>query len=103
MKEKIINILEERLAKLNIDNVDISIEIPKNKENGDYSTNIALKLAKSLGKNPMELAKEITEDINSDIINQISIASPGFINFFVNHLMPVSALTSQLFSARVML
>ena len=44
MKEKLIELLTSQLNKMAIDNQEITIEIPKNKENGDFSTNIAMKL-----------------------------------------------------------
>ena len=46
MKELIQNVIKETLTKLNLTvDIDIIILEPKKKENGDYSTNIALKLA----------------------------------------------------------
>ena len=54
MKELIINVIKKALTKLGLDGEDkIEINIPKLKENGDYSTNIALKLVKDMNKNPM--------------------------------------------------
>ena len=60
------------------------VEIPNKKENGDYSTNIALTLTKKLHKSPMEIAQDIANNIDKqDIIENIKIASPGFINFYL--------------------
>ncbi|MCI6265557.1 MAG: arginine--tRNA ligase [Erysipelotrichaceae bacterium] len=68
----------------NIEENKIIVEIPNKKENGDYSTNIALTLTKQLHKPPMEIAKEIANNIEKkDIIEEIKIASPGFINFYL--------------------
>ena len=62
----------------------IIVEIPAKKENGDYSTNIALILTKQLRKSPLEIAQEIKENLDKkDIIEEIKIASPGFINFYL--------------------
>ncbi len=48
---------------------------------GDFATNIAMQLAKSLGKNPREIAEAIATELRSqDAINEVSIAGPGFIN-----------------------
>ena len=60
---------------------EIKIERPANREHGDWSTNVALKHAKSFGKSPLVLAHEIAEilDTNSGI-DSIDIAGPGFIN-----------------------
>ena len=51
LQEIIKNSLEKNNINISID--DIIIEIPKQKENGDYSTNIALVLKKQLKKSPM--------------------------------------------------
>ena len=60
---------------------DIIIENPNKKDNGDYSTNLALRLTKILHKNPLEIAQNITNKINSDLFTKIEIAKPCFINF----------------------
>ena len=85
MKELIINVIKKALTKLGLDCEDkIEINIPKLKENGDYSTNIALKLVKVMNKNPMEIAALIKENIDCEQINKIEVKNPGFINFFVD-------------------
>ena len=67
-----------------IPETNIVVEIPSKKENGDYSTNIALTLTKKLHKSPMDIAQEIKDNIDAnDIIEDIKIASPGFINFYL--------------------
>ncbi len=83
MKEKLIELLGNQLRKMAIENPTITIEIPKNKENGDFSTNIAMQLTKQLQKNPRDIASEIIQDINEPWIEKIDIAGPGFINFYV--------------------
>jgi len=53
---------------------------------GDYSTNIALALAKEVGKNPKDLAEEIKAkllELKDDKIKDVQIAGPGFINFYL--------------------
>lgn len=76
IKQKIENII-------NTENIEVIIEIPKDKKNGDYSSNIALKLTKIFKKSPMDIAKDIKNKINNDdIIEKIEIANPGFINFY---------------------
>jgi arginyl-tRNA synthetase len=48
---------------------------------GDYATNIALQLAKPLGKNPREVAEEIATELrNSGEFSEVTVAGPGFIN-----------------------
>jgi arginyl-tRNA synthetase len=51
---------------------------------GDYATNIALQLAKQVGKNPREIAEEIAEHLReSGDFTEVTIAGPGFINLRV--------------------
>lgn len=70
------------LEEINEDN--ILVEIPAKKENGDYSTNIALTLTKKLHKSPMDIANTIVSNIDeNNIIEDIKIANPGFINFYL--------------------
>ena len=62
---------------------DVVIENSRSPEHGDYATNVALKFASRLGKNPRELASFIIDNIDKDQIEKIEIAGPGFINFFM--------------------
>lgn len=86
LKTKIKEIVYNTLTKMNIDieKDNIIIEIPKQRENGDFSTNIALKLCKELKTNPIELAEKIRDNINDTLIEEIQVAAPGFINFRLN-------------------
>lgn len=70
----------------------VSIELTTPEANfGDYSTNVALKLAKDLKKSPREVAEKLIQKLNDlDFLNKIELAGPGFINFWLKD--------SQLFS-----
>ncbi|MFW0121153.1 arginine--tRNA ligase [Rothia sp. CCM 9419] len=59
----------------------VKVERPKNREHGDWATNIALQLAKKVGKNPREVAQILAQPI-SDIsgVASVDIAGPGFLN-----------------------
>jgi arginyl-tRNA synthetase len=60
---------------------DIVLERPKNRDHGDWASNVALKLAKSVGANPRELAAEIVGPLAElEGIASVEIAGPGFIN-----------------------
>ena len=61
---------------------DIMLETPKNKENGDYATNIAMQLTKLAKKPPRAIAEAIVEKLDTEgtSIESIDIAGPGFIN-----------------------
>lgn len=50
-------------------------------EFGDYATNVALQLAKPLGRNPREVADEIAKKLReSGEFEEVSVAGPGFVN-----------------------
>lgn len=60
---------------------DAKLEIPRNRDFGDFSTNAAMVMAKSAGKNPREIATELLPKIRElDFVSDASIAGPGFIN-----------------------
>ena len=86
IKKELQQIIKNSLEKNNIDfDLDtIVIETPKDSNFGDYSTNIALILAKTLKRNPLEIAENIKNSIDSDTIEKIEIANPGFINIFIS-------------------
>lgn len=84
IKFKLTELIKNSLQKLNIETDNIIIEKPSKKENGDYSSNIALTLTKKLHKSPLEIANMIKDNIEyENIINEIQIANPGFINFYL--------------------
>jgi arginyl-tRNA synthetase len=58
-----------------------SLEVPKNREFGDFSTNAAMVGARAAGKNPRELAAEILPKIAElPFVANAAVAGPGFIN-----------------------
>jgi len=60
---------------------EAKLEVPKNRDFGDFSTNAAMVGAKVAGKNPRELANEIMPKLQElDFVENVSIAGPGFIN-----------------------
>lgn len=85
IKQEVQEILKKSLTNLQIDyEKEIEVSIPKDKNHGDYSTNIALSLAKSLKDNPTNIANKIKNNIQSEIISKIEVLSPGFINIFIS-------------------
>ncbi len=66
------------------DGTEVEIEMPKDKNHGDFATNFALKMSKQWGKNPREAAGILTEYISSGVIEKVEIAGPGFINFYLS-------------------
>ncbi|MGJ5680577.1 arginine--tRNA ligase [Staphylococcus equorum] len=66
---------------------EIKIEIPKDKSNGDYSTNIAMVLTKIAKRNPREIAQAIVDNLDTTKakVEKVAIAGPGFINFYLDN------------------
>jgi len=71
MKQEIKNLIKKIIS----EEVDFSVEIPTNKDFGDYSTNVAMVLKKT--------PTEIAEKIKSNLFKKIEVKN-GFINFFVS-------------------
>lgn len=62
---------------------------------GDYATNVALQLAKQLGKNPREIAEEIAIKLReTGLFADVSVAGPGFINITLNDEMLLDAVST---------
>lgn len=60
---------------------EAKLDVPKNRDFGDFSTNAAMVGAKIAGKNPRELANEYLPLLQElDFVKEVSIAGPGFIN-----------------------
>ena len=61
---------------------DISVQLTRpDPKFGDFATNVALQLAKPLGKNPREIAEMIAENLREEEeFSKVSVAGPGFIN-----------------------
>lgn len=66
---------------------DVILEVPKDKANGDYSTNMAMQLARIAKKAPRAIAEELVSQFDKAqaSIEKIEIAGPGFINFYMNN------------------
>ena len=78
------NVLKEKLDYEDKDNL-VMIEIPKDKIHGDYSTNIAMRLAKILHNSPINIANSLKDGfLNNSLIKEVEVVNPGFINFFLN-------------------
>jgi arginyl-tRNA synthetase len=68
------------------ESIAIELEIPKDKTNGDLSTNLAMKYARVARKAPLQIAEEIVAalTLSPRQFERIEVARPGFINFYVN-------------------
>jgi arginyl-tRNA synthetase len=80
-------------------NLEVSLELTRPEEQfGDYSTNVALKLSKQLGKNPREIGEALAEKLRltlADQIEEVSMAGPGFVNIKLNDVALIRALGAQ--------
>jgi arginyl-tRNA synthetase len=60
---------------------EVVVERPRNREHGDYATNIALRLAKTAGRPPREVAELLAEELRTQPgIATVDVAGPGFLN-----------------------
>ena len=83
IKNKLQSIIKNILP-IDLDINRIVIDIPKDKKNGDYSTNVAFLLTKELKKSPILIAEDIANNIKYEMIEKVEIANPGFINIFLS-------------------
>jgi len=103
IKDEIKNLIERAVSSLydiscgrSKDAISVLVEKPKEISHGDYSTNVALVVAKKLGKNPIEIANKITSEIRTSLIRankgigqsslfeKVEVAPPGFVNFYLS-------------------
>jgi len=70
-----------------IDVPEMIIETPREKEHGDFSTNVAMQVVKQAKKPPKQIAEIIIKNLNTDdtYIDRVECAGPGFINFYLKH------------------
>jgi len=89
--------LETQLAGSVFSVPQATLERSKDRSHGEFSSNVALVLAKSARRNPRELAEELRSRIPSDrLIARVEIAGPGFINFFLSPLAHQEGIRSAL-------
>ena len=71
---------------LETDDANVMVERPRDPKMGDYSTNIAMRLARSLHKKPADIAGEVVPYLRRNLpeASEISVAGPGFINFRIS-------------------
>lgn len=75
---------------------EVVVERPKNRDHGDWSTNVAMQLSGHFNLKPRDFAELLVEKLqNTEGIEQVTIAGPGFINLFVSNLA-AGALAKQI-------
>lgn len=83
--EKTLNALPELSESSEIASIQTTVERTRDPRHGDFTTNVAMRLAKSLGRNPREIAQSVVDAVpDSELIDKIEIAGPGFINFHLS-------------------
>jgi len=71
---------EGRLSALELP-AEVVVERPKNREHGDWATNVAMQMAGKFGMKPRDFAELLTSELSQEPgIKQVDIAGPGFIN-----------------------
>jgi arginyl-tRNA synthetase len=83
-QEIIRSAVEKAIRRLSPDSaVPVQVENPADSRNGDYSTNVALRLAPILHRPPMEIAQDIATKLALPLAKSASVAQPGFVNITV--------------------
>ena len=89
----------------NFQDIEMSLEIPKNTANGDLSSNIALKKSKDTNLDALTLANLIVETLqfhlnkeqkSEHLWDDVNVAKPGFINFYINPITKLNCLCAAL-------
>ena len=89
LRDKILNAVneyaEEKNLKQSINTDIVVVERPKKQHQGDYSTNVAMVLAKALSSNPREVGELIRSRLREEeIVESVSLDGPGFLNITIN-------------------
>ena len=87
MKKELENLINQVIKELSLAESSFSVEHPNDLSHGDYSTNVAMVLAKETKKNPKELAEVIKDKLleyKSENIEKTEVAGAGFINFHLS-------------------
>ena len=63
---------------LDLDVQNIVVETPKNKDHGDFSSNVAMQLTRQLHQKPIMIAQSILDAFSLEMVANVEIAGPGF-------------------------
>ena len=89
LSSAILNALSQLMAEGGLAQVDLPtavvVERPKNRDHGDWATNVAMQMGKSFEMTPRQFAEILAAKLETvDGISKVEIAGPGFINLFVS-------------------
>src|SRR5690348_8511349 len=82
-KERLASLVQDAVRRAFPDAADVAVDLerPKNPSHGDFATNVALQLAKRVGRKPREAAEAIVAALGRAAeVSRAEIAGPGFIN-----------------------
>lgn len=97
MRQKITAAIEQLCEELFDTQAKVELTRPE-EQFGDYSTNVALQLAKPLAKNPREVAEALSVKLRetlADSLSDVTVAGPGFINLTLNDTVLLGALQTK--------
>ncbi len=103
IKSQLNQIIKDALDSANIETKeDISVSDATKPEFGDYQFNGAMKLARTLRRNPREIASDIIKEINTTtLISKVEVAGAGFINIWIDNSWLSKELTKIIDDKRV--
>jgi arginyl-tRNA synthetase len=87
IQQKLREAIARALEKIGVpSSVDVFLEVPREAHHGDWATNVAMQLAKSLRKPPHAIARAIVDALDAQQagVARVEIAGPGFINFVMD-------------------
>ena len=84
------------LEKEDFQKLDLGFVASTSEDHGDYSSSASLKLAKKLDSSPRDIAKKISDGLLSELIEEISVDGPGFINIYLTRSAKVNELKNAI-------
>lgn len=75
---------------------EVMLEVPPQKEFGDFATNFAMQSARSLHCAPRQIAQAVVDNLECAAVEKAEIAGPGFINFYLKQNWTADLLASIL-------
>lgn len=75
---------------------EVMLEVPPQKEFGDFATNFAMQSARSLHCAPRQIAQAVVDNLDCPSVDRMEIAGPGFINFYLKQYWTADLLGSIL-------
>ncbi|MGD8361552.1 MAG: arginine--tRNA ligase [Gemmatimonadota bacterium] len=82
----ILQALAQALTEMGVDGAEVHLERPRDPSHGDWATNVALTLSKTLRRPPRDIAEEIAGrlDMAAAGADRVEVAGPGFLNFHLS-------------------